>query len=96
MFVMIPGRKTGWTDAQWLQKLHALGLLQTPVHPDVEIVALRTLVRYRAGATRPRNDGDDQRRHHIHARHQPCLLLQGDAFVDDHKEALCSVKQARQ
>src|ERR1041384_2503717 len=24
----VPGRKTDWNDAQWLQKLHALGLLE--------------------------------------------------------------------
>lgn len=45
---MVPGRKTDGNDAQWLQKLHALGLLQTSFRPDGEIVALRTLVRYRA------------------------------------------------
>jgi hypothetical protein len=31
-----------------LQKLHAFGLLQASFGPDAEIVALRTLVRYRA------------------------------------------------
>jgi transposase len=45
---MVPGRKTDWNDAQWLQKLHALGLLQSSFQPDAEIAALRTLVRYRA------------------------------------------------
>ena len=45
---MVPGRKTDWNDAQWLQKLHALGLLHASFRPDAEIVALRTLVRYRA------------------------------------------------
>jgi transposase len=44
----VPGRKSDWNDAQWLQKLHALGLLQASFRPDDEIVALRTLVRYRA------------------------------------------------
>src|SRR6476659_5561313 len=45
---MVPGRKSDWNDAQWLQKLHALGLLRASFRPDAEIVALRTLVRYRA------------------------------------------------
>lgn len=45
---MVPGRKSDWSDAQWLQKLHALGLLQASFRPDGEIVAFRTLVRYRA------------------------------------------------
>lgn len=44
----VPGRKTDWNDAQWLQKLHALGLLQASFRPDAEIRSLRTLVRYRA------------------------------------------------
>jgi transposase len=44
----VPGRKTDWNDAQWLQKLHALGLLQASFRPDAEICTLRTLVRYRA------------------------------------------------
>src|SRR3982751_6552949 len=44
----VPGRKTDWHDAQWLQKLHALGLLQASFRPDAEIRTLRILVRYRA------------------------------------------------
>src|SRR5437773_1714914 len=44
----VPGRKTDWNDAQWLQKLHALGLLGASFRPDAEIRTLRTLVRYRA------------------------------------------------
>ena len=44
----VPGRKSDWNDAQWLQKLHALGLLQGSFRPDTEIRTLRTLVRYRA------------------------------------------------
>jgi transposase len=41
----VPGRKSDWNDAQWLQKLHALGLLRASFRPDAEITALRTLVR---------------------------------------------------
>jgi hypothetical protein len=44
----VPGRKSAWNDAQWLQKLHALGLLQGSFRPDAEVRTLRTLVRYRA------------------------------------------------
>src|SRR5829696_4518431 len=43
----VPGRKSDWNDAQWLQKLHMLGLLQGSFRPDAEIRALRTLVRHR-------------------------------------------------
>jgi transposase len=45
---MVPGRKSDWNDAQWLQKLHMLGLLQGSFRPDAEICTLRTLVRHRA------------------------------------------------
>jgi len=44
----VPGRTSDWNDAQWLQKLHALGLLQGSFRPDAEVRTLRTLVRYRA------------------------------------------------
>jgi transposase len=44
----VPGRKTDWNDAQWLQKLHAFGLLQGSFRPDGEIRTLRTLARYRS------------------------------------------------
>ncbi len=44
----VPGRTSDWNDAQWLQKLHALGLLQASFRPDAARAALRTLVRYRA------------------------------------------------
>src|SRR5262245_6408892 len=30
----VPGRKSDWNDAQWLQKLHTLGLLQGSFRPD--------------------------------------------------------------
>jgi transposase len=44
----VPGRKSDWSDAQWLQKLHTLGLLRGSFRPDADICALRTLVRHRA------------------------------------------------
>jgi hypothetical protein len=43
----VPGRKSDWNDAQWLQKLHALELLRGSFRPDAEMVTLRTLARYR-------------------------------------------------
>src|SRR6266496_568773 len=43
----VPGRKSDWNDAQWLQKLHALGLLQASFRPDAEIAALRKLAQLR-------------------------------------------------
>ena len=44
---IVPGRKSDWNDAQWLQKLHSFGLFAGSFRPDAEIVALRTLVRHR-------------------------------------------------
>lgn len=44
----VPGRKTDIQDCQWLQQLHALGLLKGSFRPDAEICALRTLLRHRA------------------------------------------------
>jgi transposase len=44
----VPGRKSDWNDAQWLQKLHGLGLLHASFRPDAEMRILRTLLRHRA------------------------------------------------
>jgi hypothetical protein len=44
----VPGRKTAWNDAQWLQKLHPLGLWQGAFRPEAERRSLRTLLRHRA------------------------------------------------
>jgi transposase len=43
----VPGRKTDTNDAQWLQKLHAYGLLRASFRPRLQIVALRSYVRQR-------------------------------------------------
>ena len=47
-FKIVPGRKSDYNDAQWLQKLHALGLLTGSFRPDEEICVLRSLLRHRA------------------------------------------------
>ena len=44
----VPGRKSDWNDAQWLQKLHALGRLQGALRPDAAMCVGRTLLRPRA------------------------------------------------
>jgi transposase len=44
----VPGRKSDGNDAQWLQTLHALGLLQGSCRPDAARGILRTLLRHRA------------------------------------------------
>lgn len=44
----VPGRKSDWNDAQWLQQLHALGLLRGSFRPDSEMRVLRTYLRHRA------------------------------------------------
>jgi len=43
----VPGRKTDVNDAQWLQRLHACGLLRASFRPGREIAALRAYLRLR-------------------------------------------------
>jgi transposase len=43
----VPGRKTDVNDAQWLQRLHACGLLRRSFRPGRKIAALRTYLRLR-------------------------------------------------
>ncbi|MCA9294818.1 MAG: IS110 family transposase [Phycisphaerales bacterium] len=44
----LPGRKTDVKDCQWLQQLHAHGLLAAAFRPDAQMEPLRTLWRHRA------------------------------------------------
>lgn len=44
----VPGRKSDWNDAQWLQQLHTLGLLRGSFRPDAEMCVLRSYLRHRA------------------------------------------------
>jgi transposase len=43
----VPGRKTDVSDCQWLQYLHAVGLLRASFRPDQQVCAVRSLMRYR-------------------------------------------------
>lgn len=43
----VPGKKTDVCDAQWLQQLHAAGLLKRSFRPAQEIITLRYLTRHR-------------------------------------------------
>jgi transposase len=43
----VPGRGTDFSDCQWLQFLHTVGLLQDSFHPPQQIRALRELRRHR-------------------------------------------------
>lgn len=43
----VPGRKSDVNDAQWLQRLHACGLLRPSFRPNRDIAALRTYLRLR-------------------------------------------------
>jgi len=43
----VPGRKSDVNDAQWLQRLHACGLLRASFRPGREIAALRAYMRLR-------------------------------------------------
>lgn len=44
----VPGKKTDVCDAQWLQQLHAAGLLRKSFRPHKDIVPLRYLMRHRS------------------------------------------------
>lgn len=46
-FQNVPGRKTDVLDCQWLQYLHAVGLLRNSFRPEQVICAVRTLLRHR-------------------------------------------------
>jgi transposase len=46
-FHNVPGRKTDVCDCQWLQYLHAVGLLRGSFRPEQTICAMRTLLRHR-------------------------------------------------
>jgi transposase len=43
----VPGRKTDVGDAQWIQRLHACGLLKASFSPDASIAELRSYMRVR-------------------------------------------------
>lgn len=43
----VPGRKSDVNDAQWLQRLHACGLLRASFRPERHIAALRAYLRLR-------------------------------------------------
>jgi transposase len=43
----VPGRKSDVSDAQWLQRLHACGLLRPSFRPSGDIAALRAYMRLR-------------------------------------------------
>jgi transposase len=51
-FQNVPGRKTDVLDCQWLQYLHAVGLLRGSFRPEQVICATRTLVRHRQNLVR--------------------------------------------
>ena len=43
----VPVRKTDVSDCQWLQYLHAVGLLRASFRPEQQVCAVRSLMRYR-------------------------------------------------
>lgn len=48
----VPGRKSDVMDCQWLQYLHAVGLLRAACRPDAEVRAVRALWRHRDALVR--------------------------------------------
>ena len=43
----VPGRRTDWHECQWIQFLHAVGLLRAAFRPEDQVCAVRALVRHR-------------------------------------------------
>lgn len=43
----VPGRKSDVCDCQWLQHLHAVGLLRASFRPEQQVCAVRSLLRHR-------------------------------------------------
>jgi transposase len=43
----VPGRRTDWHECQWIQFLHAVGLLRAAFRPEAEVCALRAVMRQR-------------------------------------------------
>ena len=43
----MPGRKTDVNDCQWLQQLHAYGLLSGSFRPEDQVCVLRSYIRQR-------------------------------------------------
>jgi transposase len=52
----VPGRKTDMLDCQWLQLLHACGLLRGSFRPGDDICRLRALIRERNNIVEQRSD----------------------------------------
>jgi transposase len=52
----VPGRKSDVSDCQWLQRLHAYGLLSGSFRPDDQICVLRSYWRHRANLVRYASD----------------------------------------
>ena len=52
----VPGRKTDMLDCQWLQLLHACGLLRGSFRPNDDICRLRALIRERSKIVEQRSD----------------------------------------
>lgn len=44
----VPGRKSDWQDCQWIQRLHAFGLLGGSFRPAADMCTLRAYLRHRA------------------------------------------------
>jgi transposase len=44
----VPGRKTDVSDCQWLQYLHAVGLLRGSFRPEEAVCAVRSILRHRS------------------------------------------------
>lgn len=44
----VPGKRTDYHECQWIQHLHAMGLLQRAFRPEGDVCAVRALMRHRS------------------------------------------------
>ena len=59
----VPGKRTDFHECQWIQHLHAMGLLHASFRPDGEVCAVRSLMRHR-------NDLVDMASQHVQHMHK--------------------------
>jgi transposase len=85
----VPGRKTDVSDCQWIQHLHAVGLLRASFRPPAEICAVRSLWRHRdslvqmaAEHTRHMQKALDQMNLRLHHVLSTITGLSGMAILD--------------
>ena len=96
----VPGRKSDVNDAQWLQRLHACGLLRASFRPGRDIAELRAYLRARATYRLRRRpypthaEGADIHEHPAASRDRHHYRCYGDADYSRHRRRRARSGQA--